>query len=235
MSFIIPVVLTAIVIGVIHTIIGPDHYLPFIVMAKARNWSKQKTLRITILCGLGHVGSSVLLGAIAIIFGASIIALAGIESFRGDLAAWALVFFGMTYLVWSLRKELKNRTHTHEHEHSDGSEHSHEHSHVHEHGHVHKMDSKKNLTPWVLFVIFVLGPCEPLIVLMMYPAITNNLFGLVLVVFAFCAATILVMMIMVLGALKGLSFLPLSKIEPHTNSIAGATIALCGVAILFGL
>lgn len=235
MSFIIPVVLTAIVIGVIHTIIGPDHYLPFIVMSKARNWSKQKTLKITVLCGLGHVGSSVLLGAIAIIFGASIIALAGIESFRGDLAAWALVFFGMTYLVWSLRKELKNRTHTHEHEHSDGSEHTHEHSHVHEHGHVHKMNSKKNLTPWVLFTIFVLGPCEPLIVLMMYPAITNNLFGLVLVVFAFCAATILVMMILVLGALKGLSFLPLNKIEPHTNSIAGATVALCGVAILFGL
>ncbi len=235
MSLIIPVVLTAIVIGVIHTIIGPDHYLPFIVMSKARNWSKPKTLRITVLCGLGHVGSSVLLGAIAIIFGASIIALAGIESFRGDLAAWGLVFFGLTFLVWSLRKELKNRTHTHEHEHSDGNEHTHEHKHFHEHGHIHKADSKKKLTPWVLFTIFILGPCEPLIVLMMYPAITNNLFGLVLVIFAFCAATILVMMVMVLGALKGLTFLPLNKIEPHTNSIAGATVALCGVAILFGL
>jgi len=140
----------------------------------------------------------------------------------------------MTYLVWSLRKELKNRTHTHEHEHSDGSEHTHEHSHIHEHGHVHKTDSKKNLTPWVLFTIFVLGPCEPLIVLMMYPAITNNMLGLFLVIFAFSATTILVMLTLVLGTLKGLSFLPLSKIEPHTHSIAGATIALCGVAILFG-
>ncbi|UCG70724.1 MAG: sulfite exporter TauE/SafE family protein, partial [Thermoplasmata archaeon] len=188
-----------------------------------------------ILCGLGHVGSSIFLGAIAIFFGASLIALAGIESFRGDLAAWALVFFGMTYLAWSLRKELKSRSHTHEHVHADGSEHTHEHKHVHEHGHVHKTGSKKNLTPWVLFTIFVLGPCEPLIILMMYPAITNNLFGLIMVVFAFSAATLLVMLIMVLGALKGLSFLPLSKIEPHTNSIAGATIAICGVAILFGL
>ncbi|UCG69163.1 MAG: hypothetical protein JSV09_15485, partial [Thermoplasmata archaeon] len=94
MSLIIPIVITAIVIGIIHTIIGPDHYLPFIVMSKARNWSKPKTVRITILCGLGHVGSSIFLGAIAIFFGASLIALAGIESFRGDLAAWALVFFG---------------------------------------------------------------------------------------------------------------------------------------------
>ncbi len=70
---------------------------------------------------------------------------------------------------------------------------------------------------------------------MMYPAITNNLLGLFLVIFAFSATTILVMLTMVLGTLKGLSFLPLRKIEPHTNSIAGATIALCGVAILFGL
>ena len=44
-----------------------------------------------------------------------------------------------------------------------------------------------------------------------------------------------IMLITVVGTLKGLTFLPLSKIEPHTHSIAGATITLCGVAILFGL
>lgn len=235
MSLILPLIASAIIIGVIHTIIGPDHYLPFIVMAKARDWSRIKTCKITVLCGIGHVGSSILLGVLAIVFGASLLAVMGIDSFRGELAAWALVFFGMAYLVWSLRKELKNKTHTHEHIHSDGSEHVHEHKHLHEHGHVHKANSKKKMTPWVLFTIFVLGPCEPLIVLMMYPAIVSDTMGLFLVVLAFSVATILVMLIMVLGALKGLSFLPLSKIEPHTNSIAGATIALCGVAILFGL
>lgn len=234
MSLILTLIITAVAIGVIHTLIGPDHYLPFIVMSKARNWSKPKTMRITLLCGLGHVGSSIFLGVVAIIFGASLLSLAGIESFRGELAAWALIFFGMTYLVWSLRKEIKSKSHTHEHSHSDGSEHIHEHKHFHEHGHVHKTGSKKNLTPWVLFTIFILGPCEPLIVLMLYPAITNNIFGLILVVFAFSVATLFIMMVLVLGALKGLSFLPLSKIEPHTNSIAGATIAICGVAILFG-
>jgi ABC-type nickel/cobalt efflux system permease component RcnA len=235
MSLILPVIASAIIIGIIHTIIGPDHYLPFIVMSKARNWSQSKTCKITVLCGLGHVGSSILLGVLAIVFGASLLTVLGIDSFRGELAAWALVFFGMTYLVWSLRKELKNKTHTHEHLHSDGSEHVHEHKHLHEHGHVHKTNSKKKMTPWVLFTIFVLGPCEPLIVLMMYPAIVSDIMGLLLVVLAFSATTIVVMLVTVLGALKGLTFLPLTKIEPHTNSIAGATIALCGVAILFGL
>ena len=31
---------TAASIGFFHTLFGPDHYLPFIVMAKANNWSK---------------------------------------------------------------------------------------------------------------------------------------------------------------------------------------------------
>ena len=59
--------LTAGSIAFMHTISGPDHYLPFVVLSKARNWSKIKTTWITILCGIGHVGSSVLLGLFGIV------------------------------------------------------------------------------------------------------------------------------------------------------------------------
>ena len=48
-------VATAASIGFIHTLLGPDHYLPFIVMAKVRGWSRSKALGVTSLCGLGHV------------------------------------------------------------------------------------------------------------------------------------------------------------------------------------
>ena len=51
-------------LGFIHTLFGPDHYLPFIMMARARRWNLIKTSWITFLCGLGHVGSSVIVGAI---------------------------------------------------------------------------------------------------------------------------------------------------------------------------
>ena len=46
---------TAISIGFIHTILGPDHYLPFIVLSQAKKWSLKKTMLITFLCGIGHV------------------------------------------------------------------------------------------------------------------------------------------------------------------------------------
>ena len=52
---------TAATLGFIHTILGPDHYLPFIVLAKARKWSTIKTLVITFFCGFGHILSSVIL------------------------------------------------------------------------------------------------------------------------------------------------------------------------------
>ena len=46
-------------IGFIHTALGPDHYIPFIALSKSQNWSKLKTVWVTALSGLGHVGSSI--------------------------------------------------------------------------------------------------------------------------------------------------------------------------------
>ena len=54
--------LTAASLGFIHTALGPDHYLPFIVLSKARNWSVPKTMWITFISGVGHVGGSVVIG-----------------------------------------------------------------------------------------------------------------------------------------------------------------------------
>ena len=53
---------TAASIAFLHTLLGPDHYVVFTAMGKARSWSLARTLRITFLCGLGHVLSSVLIG-----------------------------------------------------------------------------------------------------------------------------------------------------------------------------
>jgi hypothetical protein len=68
--------------------LGPDHYLPFIVMARARKWSLTRTTAVTVLCGIGHVLSSVVLGIIGIVLGISLNKLEALESFRGGFAAW---------------------------------------------------------------------------------------------------------------------------------------------------
>jgi len=224
---------TAASIGFFHTLLGPDHYLPFIVMSKARKWAIFKTTWITVLCGVGHVGSSVLLGMIGVALGIAVSRLEIIESFRGSLAAWALIIFGLVYLVWGLRKALRNRPHEHSHTHRDGSTHLHTHVHTKEHIHVHGEEGAVNLTPWVLFTIFVLGPCEPLIPILMYPAAKNSLWGLVLVSGIFGGVTIMTMLSIVLISTFGINFLPMVRLEKYTHALAGGTICLCGMAIQF--
>jgi sulfite exporter TauE/SafE len=221
---------TAASIAFIHTMLGPDHYIPFIVMSKAKKWSLKKTTLITGLCGLGHILGSIALGIIGIALGIGITKIEGFESSRGAIAAWLLIAFGMVYFAWGLRRALKNRPHTHKHNHIDGRVHEHTHTHTKEHTHIHK---KEKTTPWVLFIIFVLGPCEPLIPLLMYPAAQSSAIGVILVASVFGLVTIFTMVGIVLASYFGLSFFPVKRIERYTHALAGGTIALSGLAIIF--
>jgi sulfite exporter TauE/SafE len=226
--------ITAASIAFIHTLLGPDHYLPFIAMSKARNWSRTKTLMVTVLCGLGHVLSSVLLGAVGLSVGIALFHLEAIEAYRGDLAAWALIVFGAVYGVWGFRQAYKNRPHTHVHFHDEGHEHVHEHTHKQEHVHVHNAE-QQSITPWVLFTIFVLGPCEPLIPLLMFPAAEESLLGAAWVALVFGVVTILTMIGVVFAALQGIHYIPLKPLERYSHALAGMTIFFCGVAVTLGL
>ena len=150
---------TAATVGFVHTILGPDHYLPFIALSKARGWSAGRTLAVTAACGIGHVLSSIVLGLVGIGVGVALFRLEAIEAFRGEVAAWFLLAFGFTYFVWGLHRALRRKPHEHEHSHAGGEVHSHTHTHVDGHAHPHTTGAR-SLTPWVLFLIFVFGPCE---------------------------------------------------------------------------
>jgi len=226
-------ILTAASIGFFHTLFGPDHYLPFVMISWARKWSGIKTAIITFLCGIGHILSSVVLGLIGVAFGVMVKKLEIIESFRGDIAAWLFIAFGLVYFVWGLRQAYKNKPHTHGHFHLDDGTHTHTHSHHTEHAHIHLEEKKVNITPWVLFIIFVFGPCEPLIPLLMYPAAKSNWAGLLIVTAVFGLTTISTMMVLVLSARSGISLAKLSPLQRYSHPIAGATILLCGLAIVF--
>jgi len=286
-------------LGFVHTVLGPDHYLPFIVMSKARNWSNLKTGIITILCGLGHVGSSILIGAIGIAVGIGLSKVEGMEGRRGNYAAWGFLLFGFIYMIWGLKKaglpvrkiimhsliaglmvyifnfmhihklhfivtfftslkpviEMlifagvaalaglviyylfrlsgKYLRHVHIHTHPGGVLHKHEHLHANDHDHIHKNGKTRNLTPWILFLIFVLGPCEPLIPVLMYPAAKHNTMGVILVSLVFSVVTILTMLVIVLLLSYGIKSVPFGKLERYTHAVAGATIFLSGCAIVF--
>ncbi|MFC1809167.1 hypothetical protein ACFL3D_03490 [Candidatus Omnitrophota bacterium] len=230
---IIVLAVTAATIGFFHTLFGPDHYIPFITIAKARQWNYRKTLLITLLCGIGHVGSSIILGLVGVSCGLAVIKLEVFESFRGDWAAWALICFGLLYAIYGVRKAFITKSHEHKHIHTRGEAHSHLHIHAGNHTHIHADEHEFHWTPWALFVIFVLGPCEPLIPVLMYPAANESVFGMFMVAGIFSIVTISTMMGMVIVGVYGLSFVPLKRMERYSHALAGSAIMMCGCSIIF--
>jgi len=224
--------LTAASIAFVHTILGPDHYLVFTAMGKARHWSLLKTLRITFVCGTGHVLSSVVIGGLGLLLGTQLVSLTAIEGARGSLAGWALLAFGLMYLAWGLRRAGRGHRHTHVHIHDDVV-HDHEHDHHSDHSHVHDEQSKGSITPWAMFIIFILGPCEALIPLFMYPAAQQSGGLVIAVALVFGFVTLLTMMAAVIVTTVGLEKLRLPSLGRWEHAVAGASVAVCGAAITF--
>jgi nickel/cobalt transporter (NicO) family protein len=226
---------TAAVVGLVHTITGPDHYLPFVAMSRAGNWSMRKSLTVTACCGAGHVASSIALGFAGLVLGTAVSGLVTVEEFRGNVAGWLLFGFGLAYLLWGLRLAWNNRPHEHVRVHVDETICSHPHTHDHNYAPVHANDGARVVTPWVLFLIFAFGPCEPLIPLLMYPAASIGLGNSLLAAAVFGSATIGTMLLVVMLGCAGVSQLSNPTLTRYSQAICGAAVAACGAAVCFGL
>ncbi len=230
---IVALLFTAASIGVIHTLVGPDHYLPIAALAKSRAWALPMTLLMTVVFGLAHTAGSVLLGVLGIALGYSLDLINLIESGRGRAAGYVLAGGGLAYLIYSVRMLRREKSHAHEHTHADGTVHSHAHSH---HGrHVHLHHSAAGAPSYLLLMIFILGPCEALIPVLMYPASQQNYMAVVLVVLAFVLATLLTMLILVALTYLGVTKFSEVYIQKYAGVCFGAVLGVSGVLVLSGL
>lgn len=237
--------LAALTIGVVHTLVGPDHYLPFILLGRAEGWTQRKTLAWTAVCGVAHVLSSVALGGVGIALGWAVGSMEQVEAVRGEVASFGLIGFGLVYGLWGLWRA--GRAHAHAHVHADGTIHTHAHGHDHaaeaagvahaaapheESAHV----AAHRRTMWTLFIIFALGPCEPLIPLLLVPATAHSLGGVFAVVGLYGAATVLTMLLAVGLASWGVGQVRLGAMQRWAHAMAGFAILVSGVVVkAFGL
>ena len=81
--------------------------------------------------------------------------------------------------------------------------------------------------------MFVFGPCEPLIPLLMYPAAESSLFGMLLVAGVFAITTIATMLTIVMLSSWGVTFAKFGRFERYTHAAAGGMICMSGLAIQF--
>ena len=196
---------STVIIGFVHAL-APDHWMPFVSIGRAQRFSRMRLIGVTLLCGLGHVGSSIIIGGIGLLLGFSLTNLEAVESQRGEVAGLLLIGFGLAYAVWGLKQARAHR---------------------------HNLDPKRAVTIWTLVAIFALGPCEPLIPLMFVSA-AHGWHAVLLVSALFAVITLVMMVGQTLLVYVGIDFFRWVHIPHHySHVIAGLVIAGTGALVMF--
>ncbi len=201
--------LSAASVAFFHSI-APDHWVPFVALAKGSRWSMRKLAGVTLLAGIGHVTSSLLLGMIGLWAGLAIHKVRGTEALRGEIAMWMLIGFGVAYALWGIKH----------------AQHHHPHVSVKE---VAKAYAARRV--WMLFAILVFGPCEPLIPLMFLASQRG-----MAVVWGTSLLFSVVTIAMVVGqsclSYAGVRLLNAPWMERYAHAMAGGVIVLTAVVVL---
>ncbi|MGD8824046.1 MAG: sulfite exporter TauE/SafE family protein [Myxococcales bacterium] len=201
--------LGAITLGSLHSL-APDHWVPIAAVARARGWSRARTARVALICGFGHVTVSVLLGLLALLFGAQLFESLG--EHMVSIAGLLLIGFGVAYAIWGLRGAFAHRIHGHHHHHYD---------HVHD---------PSRATTWSLFLIYCADPCVAVIPIL-FAAAPLSLAETLSIVVAYEVATIGTMVVLVALAHSGAQRFKGKWIERYGDSAAGALIVATGVMV----
>jgi ABC-type nickel/cobalt efflux system permease component RcnA len=200
------------VVGVLHTIV-PDHWLPIVLMARQRAWSKAETARVALQAGSGHVLSTLVI--------AFLVWMAGVAAARRTGAAidtassLALIGFG----IWVAVSGWREQHHHHGHSHGDRAEKAQD-------GNAAK-GKRRSRTALLLIV----GSSPMVEGIPVFFAAGRYGIGLIAVMAAFFAASTIATYVLVCVASAGrLQNFSLGAFERYGEVLSGAAIALVGMA-----
>lgn len=190
--------------------LAPDHWMPFVALARGSRWPMRRLVFVTTLAGVGHVVSSLLLGLLGLTAGWAVHRLEGTEAWRGGVTIWLLIGFGVAYALWGLKH----------------AQHHHPHVSVQE---AVKVYAAKRI--WMLIAILVFGPCEPLIPLM-FLAYERGMAAVGVVSLVFSLVTVA----MVVGqsglVYAGVRLVHAGWVERYAHALAGLVIVLTAIGVL---
>ncbi len=193
-------------ISILHALI-PSHWIPILAFEKKFNWTRQQTLRITLISALAHALSTVLLG-IAI----------GLLSFKISehfeyitkiISSALLIVLGFVFII---------------------RHHKHNHFHLHNEGEMEQLSSTKIIT--VLVMGMFLSPCleiEGYFIL----AGTAGIKYIFLVSFLYILISVLGIVLWLSFAKQLLKKINAHKIEHNAGLISGVVLILTGILNFF--
>jgi len=232
-TFLTSIAATGFAVAFLHAAI-PTHWLPFVLVARARSWSRGRTLVVTAFAGLGHVALTTVLGLIIAWLGFQISARAG------ALLPWitgGLLFLIGGYFFW---RQVRGGGVCHHH--PPGSPHAPSADCGHEHEHSHWDDELKESAllsqrsgDWAaisgLFVMLTLSPCEGFLPIYL-SGVQFGWPGFLLLSGILAVGTLAGMTLLTWLALLGFERFQIKRFERWEAGLLGALFTVLGVIII---
>jgi nickel/cobalt transporter (NicO) family protein len=214
----------------------PTHWLPFVLVARARRWTHAKALGVAIFAGLGHVALTSLLGLVIAWFGFQLD-----EHFGHVFTRVAgVVLLGVAgFYFW---RQWRGKGVMHHHTpggHHEPSAHC---GHEIEEGHSHlatELEGSELVSnrkgDWAaisgLFVMLTLSPCEGFLPIYL-SAVESGWTGFFVLSGILAAGTLGGMLLFTWLTLVGLEKVELKRVERYEAALLGAVFTILGVLML---
>lgn len=212
----------------------PTHWLPFVLVARARGWSHGKTFAVSMAAGLGHVLLTSLLG-----LGIAWLGLQLDEHF-GELFTRVAGGLLLAIGAWFFWRQWRGGV---LHHHVGGSGHRASEQCGHEHDHSHLEEELKDSTlvsrragDWAaiggLFAMLTLSPCEGFLPVYL-SGVQYGWRGFFVLSAILAAGTLIGMLLFTALTMVGFAKLPLQRLERYEAALLGTTFSVLGLMMLF--
>ncbi|MBC7692682.1 MAG: hypothetical protein H7222_13050 [Methylotenera sp.] len=196
---------SAFLVGLVHSL-APGHWLPVVLMTKARKWPMQMAALGAFVAALGHICVSLALGIAGVVVGNHFITNYGhFEEYSG----WILILFGIGYAFFSWNRHSSCHGHTH-----------------------HGPEPRADKAPFLFLFSLGLSPCFA--ALPVFAAAVP--LGSLSIVFTMAAFAVGVVTALVGGTVLvslGLIKLDHPVLEHYGDVITGIGVAAMGILLLF--
>ena len=205
------ILIGSLLLSVVHALI-PNHWIPLIAIGKAENWTNRETVTATIIAGLAHILSTVIVG---IIVGFAGLKLAeNYETITTLVAPLILILIGLIYIIIDLAR-------LHKHNHSVSKP-------------VKSTKSNKSRLTLILSISIAMffSPCIELEAFF-FQAGTIGWTGVIIVSVIYTITTVSIMTILVSLGLKGINKLEWHFLEHHEKIVTGIVLVVLGILAFF--
>lgn len=212
LSHILPYIITGLTVSVLHAAL-PTHWLPFVLAARAQNWSYKKTVSILFIAGSGHIITTTAIGAGIVWF--SLKMNESLEHLFVLIASISTFVFGLYYFVQYFR----------------GQKHSHC-NHHHPHVHDYAASAKDGWAILSLLSLLTFSPCESFLPVYV-SAWQTGWSGFLVLSSVLAIGTLLSMLFFTSLAFQGMKQIRLQFLENYEKIIIGTILMILAVIIYF--